>query len=99
MAVAPGDLVEVFVKHDHQMRGTWANTHLVLSLDREAWNIPAPCFSYRTMKEAVEDLHISLTHSPFAQMVRDENDQLDDELAAPLRSVPNAYHSEHAKNR
>ena len=67
--VAPvriGDLVQVFVKLQHEKRGKWSNAKPVLSFDKVSGTVTAPGQNSRTIKAAVEDVLFAITDNEIA---------------------------------
>lgn len=74
--IVSGDLLEIFVKGDHEKRSKWSYTRTFLKLYPSYWTVTVPDRNGRTMKAAIEEVRQAPLDIRFANMVSKEDDKL-----------------------
>lgn len=74
--VSVGDMVQVFIKRDHEKRGKWTSPKLVLSYDKSSGIVTVPGTSGHTIKAAIEDVRLAITNSDLATSIQEAMDTL-----------------------
>lgn len=80
ISIAPGDLVEVYVKDGKSKRGSWSSPKTVLQFYPSSWTVTVPDANGKTMRAAIEDVRFAVEEDSFASIVRDGNDKLTEEV-------------------
>lgn len=78
--VGVGDLVEVFIKRQHEKRGKWSPPRVVLSYDPSSRTITVPGSHGKTISSAIEDTRFAIQDNPLAIQIQQSIDQIDAEL-------------------
>ncbi len=83
-----GDLVEVYVKKDHEKRGSWSTPKPVLSVNHEARSVTVPGKDQRVKTVSIEDLRPATPELGLAKTVQEGIDLLDDMLLDLTNATP-----------
>lgn len=74
------DLVEIFIKTPQRKRGRWTFARTVFSVDKDSGMITVPGANGMTVKAALEDVRLAINGDALAQLVRNANDVLDNDI-------------------
>jgi len=75
--VSPGDLVEVYLKKQHEKRGKWSSAKPVLSFDRSSRTVTVPGSNGRKIKAAIEDTRFAPKENQLASAIQESIDEID----------------------
>jgi len=75
--ISTGDMVEVFIKKQHEKRGSWTAPKLVLSYDHPSRTVTVPGARGKTIAAAVEDVRHAVLENDIATAIQDAIDSLD----------------------
>ena len=75
--VNAADLVQVFIKLQHEKRGKWTSAKPVLSYDKASGIVTVPGQNSKTIKAAVEDVRFAISDDELAVKYQEAIDALD----------------------
>ena len=82
-----GDLVQVFIKLQHEKREKWSNAKPVLSYENQSGAVTVPGQNGRTIKAAVEDVRFAITNNEFSLKYQEASDIMDTALDKSIDSL------------
>ena len=82
-----GDIVQVFVKLQHEKSGKWTNPKPVLNYDKQTGIVEVPGQNGRKIKAALEDVRFAVTDNEFAIKYQETVDSLDVSLGYSMDSI------------
>ena len=94
LPVKIGDLVQVFIKLQHEKRGTWSSAKPVLAYDKKISVVTIPVGNGRKINAAVEDVRFAITDYELAIKYQAANDQLNSVLDTWIYSISNESKNE-----
>eukprot|EP00178_Gracilaria_changii_P016470 TRINITY_DN4728_c0_g1_i1.p1 TRINITY_DN4728_c0_g1~~TRINITY_DN4728_c0_g1_i1.p1 ORF type:complete len:805 (-),score=91.02 TRINITY_DN4728_c0_g1_i1:529-2943(-) len=71
-----GDMVQLFVKHQHQKRGHWSSAKPILSYDRASRTVTVPGAHGRKISAAIEDIRPAVSKDELAARIQDALDEM-----------------------
>ncbi len=72
-----GDLVQVFIKLQHENRGKWSSPKPVLSYDKSSGIVTVPGQNGRKIRTSVQDVRFAVTNDELAIQYQEAMDALD----------------------
>ena len=75
--VNAGDLVQVFIKLQHEKRGKWTSAKPVLRFDKASGIVTVPGQNGKTIKAAVEDVRFAISDDELAVKYQEAIDAVD----------------------
>lgn len=75
-----GDLVQIYVKNQHQKRGKWSSSKVVLSYDKESGTVTVPGKNGCEVRAAVEDVRPACKEDTLEAFIQEAMDQMADTL-------------------
>jgi len=87
IGVTPGDLVQIYIKKQHEKRGKWSSPKPVLSFDTKSQTITVPGSNGRKIRSAIEDVRHATGENDFARIVQESIDQLDDLVQSSIQDI------------
>lgn len=84
--VKPGDVVQVFIKLQHDKRGKWSGPKTVLHYDPSSRCVTVPGSNGRKIRAAVEDVRFDISNNNISRQIQEAIDCLDREVDASLHS-------------
>lgn len=80
-------MVQVFIKHQHQKRGRWSSSRVVLSVDASAGSITVPGAATKPITVAFEDVRIAVVEDNLAQAVIESIDEITDQIEHEINKI------------
>ena len=86
--VKVGDLVQVFIKLQHEKRGKWTSAKPVLSYEKASGIVTVPGQNGKKIKAAVEDVRFAISDDELAVKYQEAIDVLDSCLSDSVDDLP-----------
>lgn len=89
--LVPGDLVGVYIKNENKKRGQWTSPKVIRSFDPTTPTVTVPGSNGRSIRAETEYIRNVLPVESFATMIRQANEDLDEEIKEWLCNIASKY--------
>jgi len=92
--ISPGDLVEIFIKKQHEKRGKWSAPKPVLFYDPCSRTVTVPGSRGRKMKAAIEDIRYAAKSNTLAETIQASIDEIDNYIYESVQDMDSEFYDD-----